>query len=111
MSQGLPENDRSLEAELAPRDDDGRAADLDAVDAVALADHARVQRRRPADLRALRDLDLVAEADSPVAREMDGERPGGGARRGILRYAVRGSEHARLPARAGDREAVDARDR
>ena len=40
---------------------------------------------------------------------MDGERPGGGARRRILRDAVHGSEHPSLPARAGAGEAVDAR--
>ena len=70
----------SSEAELAARDDDGRAADENAVDPVALAVRLRVERRRAVDLGALRDLDLLAERDPPVPCEMDGERAGGGAR-------------------------------
>ena len=43
---------------------------------VGAAVDARVQRRRPADLGALRDLDLVAERDPPVPREVERERAG-----------------------------------
>ena len=67
--------DALSEAELAARDDDRRAADLDALDSVRRAVDARVQLRRPADLGALLDLDLVAERDPPVAREVERERP------------------------------------
>jgi len=60
------------------------AGDLDALDPLAIARGARVEQRRAADLRALVDLDLLAEADQPVAREMHGERTGGAACRRVL---------------------------
>src|SRR5207237_7869558 len=79
---------------LAARDDDGGAADLD------LLRRARdgEQGRRSTDLRALVDLDLVAEADPAVPGEMERERPGGRARRRILADPVGRDEDARLPA-------------
>src|SRR6185437_6653340 len=98
-----------LEAELAARDEDGRAPDLDAIDTLAFALDGRIERRRPLDLGALADLDLLAEGDAPVPGEVDRERPGGRSRRGVLVHAVVRREHPRLPAVAVDvREAVDA---
>jgi len=47
------------------------------------------------------DLDLVAEADPAVAREMDGQPAGGRAAGRILGDAVRRCEHPRLPAPSG----------
>ena len=58
-----------------------------------------VERRRAVQLGTLRDLDLLAERDAAVAREMDRERAGGRARRRVLADAVTGREHPRLPAR------------
>ena len=51
----------------------------------------RVERRRPADLGALRDLDLVAERDPAVAREVQRERPCGRAGRRVLVNAGAGA--------------------
>ena len=65
-----------------------------------------VQRRRAPDLRALRDLDLLAEGDAAVAGEMERERPRRRAGRGILVDAGAGDEHARLPPLSVSREAV-----
>src|SRR5205085_3227383 len=67
---------------------------------------ARVQERRSTDLRALADLDLLAEADAPVAAEMDGQRSRSRARRWILGHAAAGGKHARLPAPTGSGEAA-----
>src|SRR6266446_3430208 len=98
---------RISETKLAARDDDGRAADLNALDRLRGAVDSCVERRGAADLRALRDLDLVAERDAAVPYEMQRERAGGRAGRGILRHAERRPEHARLPAQAVPGEAVD----
>ena len=65
----------ALEPELAAGDDHRRAAHLDPLDLLGAPVHARVELRGAADLDALRDLDLVAERDPPVPREMQGERP------------------------------------
>src|SRR5713226_3058211 len=97
---------RISETELAARDDDGRAADLNALDRLRGALDSCVERRGAADLRALRDLDLVPERDAAVAREMQRERAGGRSGRGILRHAEPRPEHARLPAQAVLGEAV-----
>src|SRR5919204_2925597 len=91
------DGDMSLQPELASRDDDGRAADFHTVDPVALAERGRVERRRPADLRALGDRDLVAESRSPVACEVDCERARRRPGRRIFRDAAPRSERARLP--------------
>src|SRR5919106_6050087 len=99
-----------LEAEFAARDDDRRAADLDLLDPLRGALDPRVERARAPELLALADLDLLPELDAAVAGEVDGERPRGGARGGVLRHAVGRGEHARLPAGAGAREAVHAHD-
>src|ERR1051325_2829680 len=101
----------ALEAELAARDDDRRAAHLDAVDAIALPIDAREELRRASDLDSLSDLDLLAEADPPVPREVHRERTGRGTRRGILGNSVRGREHPRLPLRARSGKAVHTRGR
>ena len=53
------------------------AALLDALDSGVRAVGARVQRRRAADLDALRDLDLLAPRGATVAGEVDGKRPRG----------------------------------
>ncbi len=84
------------------------AAHLDPLDLLRASVHARVERRRPADLDALGDLDLVAEGDPPVPRDVERERPRGRARRRVLCDRTAGHEHPRLPPgpRACDR--VDA---
>src|SRR5205823_3583919 len=82
-------------------------ADLDALDRVRASVDAREKCRRPSDLGALRDLDLVAEGDPPVTGEMEGERSRGRAGGRILRNPTARREHSRLPASAGAREAVD----
>src|SRR5450759_3680306 len=97
-----------LDAELAARDDDSAAADLDALDRVRRAVDACVERREAADLRALGDLYLVAERDASVSREVQRERPCGGAGRRILGHAEPRSEHPRLPGQPVACEAVDA---
>ena len=81
--------------ELAARDGDGRAADLDRLDRVAGARRPRVERRGPADLRALLDLDLLAPRDEPVPAEVARERARRRAGRGVLADAV---ERARTSA-------------
>src|SRR5581483_5685147 len=91
----------SRQVELAASDGDRRAADVDLV----LRVRDREERRRAPDLAPLPDLDLLAERDSPVPREMERERPGGRAGGGILVDAVRGDEDAHLPRRAVAREA------
>ena len=65
-----------LQADLAAADDHGRAADLDAFDAIGPPADARVQSRWASDLRSLADLDLDAERDALLAGEVDGERSG-----------------------------------
>src|SRR5207248_11024510 len=62
-----PSSSLFLQPELAARDDHGRAADLDRLRALGRSRRARVELRRPADLVALRDLDLVAERDAAMA--------------------------------------------
>ena len=68
---------RLRQPELAARDNDRRTADLDLV----LRARVRVERRRPVDLRALVDLDLLPELRPAVPREMERDRPGGRAGR------------------------------
>src|SRR5437763_2636998 len=95
-------------AKLAAGDDHGRAADLDALDPLRGPVGAREEGRRPADLGALGDLDLVAEADPPVPRQVQRERSGRRTGRWVLRDPAPGGEHPRLPPRPGAGEAVDA---
>ncbi len=64
-----------------------------------------VERRRAVDLRALVDLDLLPELGPAVPREVERDRPGGRAGRGIFGHAVRGDEDARLPRVAVARDA------
>jgi uncharacterized protein (TIRG00374 family) len=94
--------------EMALGHDQGRAADLYRIDPVALAGDRRVQHRRPADLRALADLDLLAEPDPAVPGQVDGQRARGRAGGRILGYADRRVEHPGLPRAAAAREAVRA---
>ena len=65
---------RSRNPELAARDDHRRAADPHALDPVGRALDVGVEPRRPPELDALHDLDLLAEPDPAVAGEVDGER-------------------------------------
>src|SRR5207244_1551959 len=83
-------------------------ADLDPLDLIGRALDTRVERRRPVDLRALRDLDLLTEGDAPMPGEVKRERPRRRAGRRILGNAAAGNEHPRLPAPAGAGDAVDA---
>src|SRR6266849_6426868 len=99
---------RISETELAARDDDGRAADLDALDRLGGAVDACVERGRPANLGALRDLDLVAESDAAVPGEVKRERARGRAGRRVFGDPERRAEHPRLPTRALVRKAVDS---
>jgi len=92
----------ALQAKFSARDDDGGAADLDLLGRL----RDRVQRGRASDLRALRDLDLLAERDAAVPREVERERSGRRARRRVLVDRVRGNEDARAPAPSLAREAV-----
>src|ERR1700690_4290597 len=66
--------------ELPARDDDGRTPDRHPRDLVVFALRAGVQDGRAAHLRALADLDLLAEADPAVPgqvhRQRAGRRPG-----------------------------------
>src|SRR6185436_14343832 len=94
--------------ELAARDDHGGAANLDALHLLRRPVGAREELRGPTDLGSLRDLDLIAEVDAAIARQVQRERPGGGTCGGILRNAARRREHSRLPAGAGAREAIHA---
>ena len=66
------------------------------------------ERRRPADLGPLLDLDLLAPRDDAVAGEVAGERPGRRAGRGVLADAGDRREHPHLPARAGAGAGRDA---
>ncbi len=50
---------------------------------------AGVHARRPADLDALEDLDLLPVGNLPVARQVDRQRPGGGTGGGVLDHAGR----------------------
>ena len=58
---------RLRQAKFTARDDHGAAADLDALELLWRPVGPREQRRGAPDLDALRDLDLLAEADPPVA--------------------------------------------
>ena len=101
--------DRPLsDSELAVGDRDRRAADLDALDLVSGAVDPRVELRGAADLDALRDLDLLAERDPPVTREVQCQRPGRRPGRRILGDTARRREHPVLPPRALAGEAVEA---
>jgi phage tail protein X len=70
--------------ELTSRDDHGRSTYLDSLDALGAAVHARIEGRRSADLDALGDLDLLAEWNPAVPREMERERAGRRAGRRVL---------------------------
>ena len=63
-------------AELAAGNGHGGAADLDLLDLFGRALDTGEQRGRTPDLGALRDLDLVAEPDASMARQVHGERAG-----------------------------------
>ena len=93
-----------IQAELATRDDDRAAADLDPLDRVPAAVRGREEPRGTPDLDSLLHLDLRAPVDEPVPAEMTRERAGRGTRRRILGDAVRRGEHPHLPrgARAGE---------
>src|SRR5688500_16002623 len=86
--------------ELAARDGHRGAADLDRLDRVGGAGCPRVERRGPADLRALLDLDLLAPRDEPVPSQVARERARGRSRRRVLADPVERREHPHLPARA-----------
>src|SRR4029079_2873266 len=96
------------QGELPPRAEDGGAADLDPLELLGRAVRPREERRGPADFDALRDLDLLAEADAPVSGEVNGARPGRRARGRILGDAPARREHAGAPLRSLACEAVDA---
>src|SRR5205085_6165563 len=66
---------RLRQPELAAGDDHGRAADLDALDLLRRSLDVREQLRGAADLGALRDLDLLAEGDLAVARQVQCQSP------------------------------------
>ena len=87
---------RSLEPELAARDDDRAAAAPHALDPFVAAVGPREERRRPPDLGSLRDLDPLA----PLARARGGRRGRRAARQPSLSPRPRrvGPEHAVLPA-------------
>src|SRR5262249_13684139 len=94
------------QAKLAARHRHRGAPDLHRLDPLGGAIDAGVEEARPVDLGALADLDLLAESDPPVAREVAGQRPGGGAG-GWIFQAGAWREGARLPLAPRAREAVD----
>src|SRR6185295_849751 len=104
---GDPGGRVSLKAELAARDDDRGAADLDALDLLRCAVHPDEELGRTADLRALRHLDFYAGLDATVPHEVDAERSARRPGRGILVDAARRREHPCLPVRSRTGEAVD----
>src|SRR5919198_1973048 len=87
------------EAVLAARNHHRAAADLDPVDAARVTERTGIELRGPADLDALRYLDLSAPSDEAVATEMACERPRRRSGRRILRHASVRREHAHLPRR------------
>ena len=96
------DDDARHKPELAARDDDRRAADLDSPPASGRPRRASTAARSPRP----GDLDLVAEPDPSVPGEVERERPRGRAGRRILGDPVRRDEDARLPALAVAREAA-----
>ena len=78
---------------------------LHAGDLTARTLGSRKERRSTPDLFALGDLDPLAPLDEPVPTEVAGQRSCRRAGGGILVYADRRREHARLP---GDRGACEA---
>src|SRR5262249_22146196 len=82
------------EPELAARDDDRAAADLDALDRAGTAVGRRVQLRGPPQLDPLQDLDLRPPLDEPVPAEVAYERTRCRPRRRVLGDAAARSEHA-----------------
>src|SRR5262249_59052668 len=97
------------EPDLAARDDDRAAADLDTLDLGGGAGRTRVEPRGSPHLDALLDLDLLPGFDPTVTQEMHRERACGGAGRRILEHAARRREHPCLPAIAAlRREAVNS---
>src|SRR5205085_12548921 len=97
-----------LEPELAARDNDCGAADLDLRRRRVTALDAGIELRRTPNLLALANLDLLAPLQPSMPNEMQRERSRRGARRGVFRDAAVRREHARLPLRSGAGEAVDA---
>ena len=65
-------------------DDQGNATDLDGLDALARAGGDRVEKGGAADLGALTELDLLPEADPPVAGKVECERAGRRSCRRVL---------------------------
>ena len=72
------------ERELPPRDRHHGTPDLDRLEPSLTPLRAGIQQRRPPDLRALLDLDPLAEGDPAVTGEMDRQRAGRRAGRGVL---------------------------
>src|SRR4051812_47278898 len=97
---------RRSEGELPARNGHGRAADREALDLVAAPLRLGVERRGPLNLDALRDPDPLAPIDALVPGEVDGERSGRRACRGVLGNAVVRGEHPVLPTVAVACEAV-----
>src|SRR5579884_1716508 len=109
-------NSRVAGSKRALGDDLGVAADLHRLDPLAVAGDLRVQQRRPVQLPALADLDLLPESDLAMAGQVNCERPGCRAGGWILGHAPGGEEHAGLPrvpatgeAAHGDAEIGEAR--
>ena len=94
-----PRGEGGLQAELAAGDDHRGAADLDPLDRALEPSTRAYSLRRAADLGSLRDLDLLAEGDRTVAREVQRERSGRGAGRRILVDADAGANIRVLKAR------------
>ncbi len=78
---------RSARSQVGPAFGEGRAVarHFHRRDPLAGALGAGVHARRPADLDALEDLDLLPVGNLPVARQVDRQRPGGGRPSGPLR--------------------------
>ena len=76
---------RSARSQVGPAFGEGRAVarHFHRRDPLAGTLGAGVHARRPADLDALEDLDLLPVGDLPVARQVDRQRPGGGAGGGV----------------------------
>src|SRR5512133_1856004 len=97
-----------LEAKLAARYDNGRAANFNTVDLLRRPIHTHIQRRRSPYLSALRHLHFLTELGAAVTCQMDPERSTRRAGGRILGNTARRCKHPRLPARPRTREAVDA---
>ena len=104
-----PGSDEALESRNSPRATTTAEPPTSTARSVGVAVDARVERRRPADLRALRDLDLLAERDPPVPGEVKRERPRGRAVAGSSGTPCAGTNMRVFQRGPGAREAVDAR--